>query len=78
MAAPAAMGVWARRTLSLTDELWPRRTRLSVPDFENGPVKVASGGDLEVLVRADRNMPLVPETVNVRYWTADGVRGRAG
>ena len=63
--------------LSLSDELWPRRTHLAVPDFEKGPVKVASGGDFEVLVRADRKMPLVPETVDVRYRTDDGVRGRA-
>ncbi len=78
VAAPEALGVWARRSLSLSDELWPRRTHLAVPDFEKGPVKVASGGDFEVLVRADRKMPLVPETVDVRYRTDDGVRGARG
>ena len=43
------------------------------PGFENGPVKVASGGELEVIATADTHMPLVPETVQIRY----RVRGRA-
>ena len=33
---PDGFGVWARRTLALSDELWPRSTRLEVEGFRGG------------------------------------------
>ncbi|MGB7736979.1 MAG: hypothetical protein WBL72_25115 [Thermoguttaceae bacterium] len=70
-------GVWARRTLAMSDVPWPRSTRLEVVGFENNVRKVARGADFEVVVRADAAMPRVPETVEIRYRTEGGGRGRA-
>ncbi len=74
---PDAFGVWARRNLALSDELWPRRTRLEMVGFDRGVRKVARGADLEVVARADARMPHIPDVVEVRYQTAGGGRGRA-
>lgn len=74
--APEGFGIWARRTLALSNELWPRKTRLEIEGFENGRAKVARGGDFEVRVRADTAMPLVPNTVQVRYRNDEGAEGR--
>ena len=74
---PEGFGVWARRTLALSDELWPRSTRLEVEGFRGGVQKVARGADLEVVARADTTMPQVPQVVEVRYRTEGGGRGRA-
>jgi len=70
------LGVFARRTIFLSGELWPRRTRLEIEGFPGGRVKVARGADLDVLVKADTGM-LVPNVVQVRYRSAEGVRGWA-
>jgi hypothetical protein len=70
-------GVWVRRTLAMSDVPWPRNTRLEVVGFENNMRKVARGSDFEVVVRADATMPKVPETVEIRYQTEGGGRGRA-
>ncbi len=70
-------GVWARRTLAMSEVPWPRNTRLEVVGFESNARKVARGADFEVVVRADAAMPKVPETVEIRYQTDGGGRGRA-
>lgn len=70
-----ALGIWGRRVLLLSDELWPRRTRLVVPRFEHGPRRVARGSDVELSVLADTAAE-VPEVVEVRYRTAAGLRDR--
>jgi hypothetical protein len=77
LAAPA-MGVWVRRNLLLSDELWPRKTHLSVVGFEDGThKKIAKGADFELLVHADAaGESIVPDVVEVRYRTADGARAR--
>ncbi len=72
--SPQAFGVWARRNLLLSHELWPRNTRLTVDGFNDGIVKVARGADLTILAKADLNMPQVPSVVDVRYWTDSGSR----
>ncbi len=69
--------VWARRMLAMSDVPWPRNTRLEVMGFANHLRKVARGADFEVVVRADARMPRVPETVEIRYQTEGGGRGRA-
>ena len=74
---PTSFGVWARRALALSNELWPRSTRLEVKGFPGGVQKVARGADLEVVARADATMPQVPQVVEVRYRTEGGGRGRA-
>jgi len=78
--APEAMGVWAARCLGLSQELWPRKTRLTVEGFNeenNYTRKVARGADLEVIARADLSAELVPRTAEVRYRNEGGSRGRA-
>lgn len=55
---------------------WPRQTRLVVPGFEGGEKVIAKGDDFNLLVQADTEMPIVPDVVQVRYWTEEGNRGR--
>ncbi len=74
---PDAFGTWTRRVLLFSDEFWPRSTRLEVEGFPGGVQKVARGADVEVVARADVDMPLVPQVVEVRYRTQGGGRGRA-
>ncbi|MGD9723403.1 MAG: hypothetical protein AB7O59_18925 [Pirellulales bacterium] len=73
-----AMAVWVRRDLLLSAELWPRDTHLSVVGLgESGRVKVARGADWPLLVKADAALGReIPEVVEVRFRTQDGVRGR--
>lgn len=81
---PELLGVWARRSLLLADELYPRRTYLEVLGFDPPEQmrKVARGADLEVLARAYARHPqsgkplVIPERVEVRYRTEGGQRGR--
>ncbi|MBX3412087.1 MAG: hypothetical protein KF708_05160 [Pirellulales bacterium] len=74
--AAGELGVFARRTVLLSDELWPRRTHLEIDGFPGGMVKVARGGDLDIVVKADTKM-VVPSVVQVRYRSSEGVRGWA-
>ena len=74
---PEGIQVWTCRVLALSEELWPRNTRLLVDGFKDGVRKVARGSDLEVIARADAAMPQVPQSVEVRYRTDGGGRGRA-
>jgi len=74
---PGAFEIWVSRALALSPERWPRQTRLEVVGFPRGEQKVARGSDLEVVARADATMPRVPRTVEVRYRTDGGGRGRA-
>jgi len=76
LAAPEAMSVWARRNLAMSNQLWPRRTRLVIEGFPDGEAKVPRGADLKVIVKADLTMPRVPRRVEIRYRTEGGVRVR--
>lgn len=73
---PRAVETWARRMLTLSNELWPRYTRLVIDGFEHGSIKVARGSDVELIVKADMSK-VVPRTVRVQYRTDEGLRGRA-
>ena len=74
---PEAVAVWARRSLLMSDELWPRNTRLVVQGFPGGICKVARGADLAVTAKADLSKPVVPTVVKVRYRTVGGSRQQA-
>ncbi len=74
---PGGFQVWLRRNLMLSNELWPRRTRLVVDGFPKGSIKVARGDDVVVVAKADLRKPLVPTTVEIRYRSEDGGRLRA-
>jgi hypothetical protein len=75
LAAPEEFQTWVRRVLLMSEELWPRKTRLSIEGFEDGVVKVPRGGDFRVVAYADR-AAVVPETVQIRYRTEEGNPGR--
>ena len=74
---PDGFQIWLRRNLMLSNELWPRRTRLLVDGFPKGWIKVARGDDLVVVAKADLHKPWVPATVEIRYRSEDGGRLRA-
>ncbi|MDZ4820893.1 MAG: hypothetical protein SGJ20_18155 [Planctomycetota bacterium] len=73
--APSAFQTWTQRVILLSQELWPRKTRLSMVGFENGVMKVARGGDFRVVAQADRKF-VVPEDVQIRFRTDDENSGR--
>lgn len=73
--APDQFRVWARRAILMSEETWPRQTDLLVEGFEDGYRKVARGSDVEIVVKAD-TAKVVPEVVELRYVTDEGVRGR--
>ncbi len=73
--APDHFDVWTRRAILLSGDAWPRRTHLHVEGFEDGHRKVARGSDVEIVVKADTNKE-VPEVIELRYVTDEGVRGR--
>lgn len=75
--ASNAMGVWARRSLLFSEELWPRQASLSIEGFDGSTMKVARGTDIDIVVMADCSWPLVPKTVEVRYRSEGGSRRRA-
>ena len=77
VACPNVTATWARRSLAMSEELWPRLTRLEIDGFQDGMRKVARGSDVDIVVRADTAMPRVPQVVEIRYREEGGVRGRA-
>ncbi len=78
LAAADAMGVWARRNLLFSDELWPRKTHLLVDGFgQQARIKIARGSDWQLSVKAEAGLGRqIPEIVEVRYSTNEGARGR--
>jgi hypothetical protein len=75
---PNEFQVWLGRNLRMSNELWPRRTRLVVDGFPNKSVKVARGDDFVVVAKAELRKPWVaPATVEIRYRSEDGARLRA-
>jgi hypothetical protein len=74
---PNATSTWANRSLALSNELWPRMTRLEIDGFPNGMRKVARGSDVDIVVRADTSMPQIPKVLEIRYREEGGVRGRS-
>ncbi|HEX5500859.1 MAG TPA: DUF4175 family protein, partial [Thermomicrobiales bacterium] len=79
VAAPDVFRFGVKRLATLTDEPWPRNTRLRIEGFDNANRErvVARGADLEILVQAETAPPLVvPSLVEVRYQTEDGKRLR--
>ncbi len=79
--APRSLGTWARRTVGLSDELWPRQCKLIPPEgFSDGVRKVARGNDVTIAVRAvpvAAGKFVIPREVEIRYRDEGGTRGRA-
>jgi len=72
LASPGAFGIWAQRTLLFSNELWPRKTHLTVEQglFKDGVAKVARGDDFLLVAKADTSWPVVPKVVHVRFRTS--------
>ncbi len=63
-----AAAIWARRSLLLMDEAWPRRTTLLVVGFDPAvPREVTAGEDLPLEVRVEGDVP--GDGVTLRYET---------
>lgn len=73
---PQAFRIGVARLATLSDESWPRRTRLVVDGFADGEAVIAKGSDLELVVKADTSME-IPGVVQVHFRYDDGERGRA-
>ncbi|MGE0608533.1 MAG: hypothetical protein AB7O62_15665 [Pirellulales bacterium] len=72
---PNYFGIWLRRNILLSEELWPRYTRLLVEGFdEHGRAKIARGADFPIVVKAD-TAKQIPEQVQIRYRYDEGARG---
>ncbi len=67
IADSGSFSVWFRRTVLLSDELWPRRTILTVDGFSGGVAKVARGADFTLVARADMTGEEVPRSVRIMY-----------
>jgi hypothetical protein len=75
--ANTAFAVWFQRLYGLSDELYPRRTKIEAVGFENGEITVARGSDLRLRVRADANRSTRPPKVcTIFFTTSNGRRGR--
>ena len=69
---PDLLGVWARRSLAMSNELWPRRTWLEIEGFEGGAAKIARGADLDVRARACVRVPPAPQVLEIQYREGGG------
>ena len=77
--APDALGIWAQRSVLLSDVFWPRKIRLEVVGFQDGVAKVAAGANFDLRVRAfhgDTEIPVLPEKVEIRYRMEGGSADR--
>lgn len=68
---PAVARFWFRRSVLLTNEAWPRRTRLEAAGFVDGVRKVARGADVDVVVHAG-GVGGPPPAVDLRIRSAAG------
>jgi hypothetical protein len=76
VAMPDQFHVWFERAFQLRDIRWPRQTSLHVVGLgPDNTIKVARGGDVALVVQAD-TAKRVPRSVEIRYETEDGARGR--
>ncbi len=56
--------IWFSRNILLSEQQWPRLSRISVEGFdENGIAKVARGDSFPLLIQADTTAPQVPSSV---------------
>jgi hypothetical protein len=75
IALPAEAALWARRSLLLRDEPWPRRTNLVVEGFDPAVPRVLTvGEDLPVSVRVEGFVPADGVLLHLEGTTASGAR----
>ncbi|MDR2345659.1 MAG: hypothetical protein LBE18_06300 [Planctomycetaceae bacterium] len=58
--------IWFSRNLLLSNQEWPRRSRITADGFTDGYIRIRRGDSFTMLVRADTTMPLVPDTIRLR------------
>ena len=64
------VSLWFARNILLASVDYPRRSLLLVDGFEDGRVRIGRGDSFTLSVRADMEMPLVPDALRVRVGTA--------
>jgi hypothetical protein len=83
--APDTFSLWARRSLLMSAELWPRQSKflevVGVRDgeeirFADGLLKVARGAELTLLARTDTQSLRIPASIEIRYRAEGGPRQR--
>lgn len=77
--ARETFATWLQRVVMLDPDLrWPRKNHVRVQGFsEDRLAKVAKGSDLEIVAIADLQSPFqLPDSVEIRYRTAEGTKGR--
>ena len=57
--------------MKFSENLWPRRTHISIEGFPGKRIKIAKGSDVKIIAKADTHY-VVPETVQIRYRAEDG------
>ncbi|MDO4630559.1 MAG: hypothetical protein Q4C70_15375, partial [Planctomycetia bacterium] len=79
---PKHFQVWQSRFLQLSETPWPRLIQLEMdPAFASGTLKIASGSDVTIRLRAgitdtERHLSEALRTVYFSYRTEDGIRDR--
>jgi hypothetical protein len=73
-ARPDAALLWFRRSVLLSDEAWPRKTRLVIQGFTGRRTWVPRGSDLSVIVKA---AGVIPRRAEIRYRYESGRRQKA-
>ncbi|MFQ5807316.1 MAG: DUF4175 family protein, partial [Phycisphaerae bacterium] len=70
---PDLTGTWLRRNWLLREVPWPQQTHITPIGFEEGRRRMPRGEELEI---AAVNRDRVPNSVELRWWTASGREGR--
>jgi len=65
------VALWFSRNILLSQEEYPRRSQLLVDGFTDGKVRIGRGDSFTLSVRANEDMPMVPESIRVRIGTPD-------
>ncbi|MCL2004716.1 MAG: hypothetical protein FWG73_01000 [Planctomycetaceae bacterium] len=65
------VSLWFSRNILLSNEEYPRRSQLLADGFQDGRTRIGRGDSFTLSIRANMEMPLVPETLRVRIGTPD-------
>jgi len=67
----ATASLWFSRNILLSQEEYPRRSELLADGFQDGHVRIGRGDSFTLSIRANRDKPLVPDTIRVRIGTPE-------
>jgi len=63
--------LWFSRNILLSQQEYPRRSQLLVDGFQEGRIRIGRGDPFTLLIRANMEKPMVPETVRVQIGTSE-------